>query len=78
MRSFLPRSSSAKEQKNEEGSSGGRTHLYLNVYDLSPINNYLYWFGFGIFHSGIEGVVFFLVGKAVLVIIDAIFISFSC
>ncbi|KAL0913834.1 hypothetical protein M5K25_017324 [Dendrobium thyrsiflorum] len=54
MRSFLPRSSSAKEQKNGEGSSGSRTHLYLNVYDLSPINNYLYWFGFGIFHSGIE------------------------
>ncbi|XP_020674485.1 deSI-like protein At4g17486 isoform X2 [Dendrobium catenatum] len=54
MRSFLPRSSSAKEHKNGEGSSGSRTHLYLNVYDLSPINNYLYWFGFGIFHSGIE------------------------
>jgi len=28
--------------------------LYLNVYDLTPINNYLYWFGLGIFHSGIE------------------------
>jgi hypothetical protein len=28
--------------------------LYLNVYDLTPVNNYLYWFGLGIFHSGIE------------------------
>ncbi|KAL2340440.1 hypothetical protein Fmac_008380 [Flemingia macrophylla] len=30
------------------------THVVLNVYDLTPVNNYLYWFGFGIFHSGIE------------------------
>lgn len=26
----------------------------LNVYDLTPLNNYLYWCGLGIFHSGIE------------------------
>ncbi|KAB2632410.1 deSI-like protein [Pyrus ussuriensis x Pyrus communis] len=31
-----------------------RALLYLNVYDLTPVNNYLYWVGFGIFHSGIE------------------------
>ncbi|KAJ4951883.1 hypothetical protein NE237_028715 [Protea cynaroides] len=30
------------------------TQVYLNVYDLTPINNYMYWFGLGIFHSGIE------------------------
>lgn len=43
----------------EQGSNGSRrTHLYLNVYDLTPINNYLYWFGLGIFHSGIEGMRF--------------------
>ncbi|KAK4265129.1 hypothetical protein QN277_026219 [Acacia crassicarpa] len=30
------------------------TLLVLNVYDLTPINNYLYWVGFGIYHSGIE------------------------
>ncbi|PKA48757.1 DeSI-like protein [Apostasia shenzhenica] len=54
MPSVLPRSSSSKEQRNGEGSGGNRTHLYLNVYDLTPINNYLYWFGLGIFHSGIE------------------------
>ncbi|XVF52559.1 hypothetical protein PTKIN_Ptkin05aG0028300 [Pterospermum kingtungense] len=37
-------------------SSGGSNCalLYLNVYDLTPINNYLYLFGLGIFHSGIE------------------------
>lgn len=31
------------------------TLLYLNVCDLKSINRYLYWFGHGIFHSGIEG-----------------------
>ncbi|XP_027920497.1 deSI-like protein At4g17486 isoform X1 [Vigna unguiculata] len=30
------------------------TLVRLNVYDLTPVNNYVYWFGFGIFHSGIE------------------------
>jgi hypothetical protein len=29
--------------------------VYLNIYDISPLNHYLYWFGLGIFHSGIEG-----------------------
>ncbi|KAK3014407.1 hypothetical protein RJ639_008835 [Escallonia herrerae] len=44
-------SNSSKEQRNGGNS---RATLYLNVYDLTPINNYLYWFGLGIFHSGIE------------------------
>ncbi|KAL3817993.1 hypothetical protein ACJIZ3_003898 [Penstemon smallii] len=43
--------SSPKEQSIGEKS---RAMLYLNVYDLTPMNNYLYLFGFGIFHSGIE------------------------
>ncbi|KAG7989161.1 hypothetical protein I3843_03G223300 [Carya illinoinensis] len=30
------------------------TQVVLNVYDLTPLNNYMSWFGFGIFHSGIE------------------------
>ncbi|XP_062149526.1 deSI-like protein At4g17486 isoform X2 [Alnus glutinosa] len=30
------------------------TQVVLNVYDLTPLNNYTVWFGFGIFHSGIE------------------------
>lgn len=32
-----------------------RYMVHLNVYDLTPANNYLYVFGVGIFHSGIEG-----------------------
>lgn len=40
--------------KEEEDGDGGSL-LYLNVYDLTPVNNYLYWVGLGIFHSGIEG-----------------------
>ncbi|XP_071710079.1 deSI-like protein At4g17486 isoform X2 [Rutidosis leptorrhynchoides] len=28
--------------------------VYLNVYDLTPINGYAYWAGVGIFHSGVE------------------------
>lgn len=39
---------------NDNGGSG-KTHIYLNIYDISPVNNYLYCFGLGIFHSGIEG-----------------------
>ncbi|XP_042506570.1 deSI-like protein At4g17486 isoform X2 [Macadamia integrifolia] len=50
MRSFLWSSASTNEQNN----GGNRAQLYLNVYDLTPINNYLYWFGLGIYHSGIE------------------------
>ncbi|XP_074357357.1 deSI-like protein At4g17486 isoform X1 [Apium graveolens] len=45
-------SSSSREQKQNGGSN--YAPLYLNVYDLTPINNYLYWVGLGIFHSGIE------------------------
>ncbi|KAM7494053.1 hypothetical protein LguiB_028662 [Lonicera macranthoides] len=44
-------SSSSKEERN---GGSNRALLYLNVYDLTPVNNYLYWFGLGIFHSGIE------------------------
>ncbi|KAK1413941.1 hypothetical protein QVD17_29678 [Tagetes erecta] len=28
--------------------------VFLNVYDLTPFNSYSIWFGFGIFHTGIE------------------------
>ncbi|KAG6394991.1 hypothetical protein SASPL_145582 [Salvia splendens] len=43
--------SSPREQKNSDKS---QAPLYLNVYDLTPINNYLYWVGCGVIHSGIE------------------------
>ncbi|XP_058104345.1 deSI-like protein At4g17486 isoform X2 [Magnolia sinica] len=52
MQSLLSCSVASKEQRSIGG--GDRTQVYLNVYDLTPINNYLYWFGLGIFHSGIE------------------------
>lgn len=38
----------------EEDNKNTTAHIYLNIYDLTPVNNYMYWFGFGIFHSGIE------------------------
>ncbi|XP_031247911.1 deSI-like protein At4g17486 [Pistacia vera] len=49
-------SSSSSFSLTKEQSSGrsNRVALFLNVYDLTPVNNYLYWFGLGIFHSGIE------------------------
>lgn len=31
-----------------------RAPIYLNVYDVTNLNNYLYWIGLGIFHSAIE------------------------
>lgn len=30
------------------------TPIYLNVYDVTHLNSYLYWLGLGIFHSGVE------------------------
>ncbi|GAB4837933.1 hypothetical protein Ancab_027461 [Ancistrocladus abbreviatus] len=35
-------------------SSPGYAPVYLNVYDLTPINGYVYWAGLGIFHTGVE------------------------
>ncbi|KAH0870782.1 hypothetical protein HID58_077804, partial [Brassica napus] len=43
---------SSEEKKS--GEVAGLTPVYLNVYDLTPVNDYLYWFGIGIFHSGVE------------------------
>ncbi|THU65604.1 hypothetical protein C4D60_Mb05t05390 [Musa balbisiana] len=51
---MLSGSPSEKGLRNGGRDGCGRTHLYLNVYDLTPINKYLYWFGLGVFHSGIE------------------------
>ncbi|XVE98280.1 hypothetical protein REPUB_Repub03eG0092000 [Reevesia pubescens] len=39
---------------NQNAGNNDETNVILNVYDLTPINNYSYWVGFGIFHSGIE------------------------
>ncbi|KAK4853244.1 hypothetical protein QYF36_005859 [Acer negundo] len=32
----------------------GLVPVYLNVYDLTPINGYAYWLGLGIYHSGVQ------------------------
>lgn len=50
-----------KDKDKKQGSKKGvtTTNIYLNIYDLTPFNNYLYWFGLGIFHSGIEGIFVF-------------------
>ncbi|KAL9663173.1 hypothetical protein QQ045_028012 [Rhodiola kirilowii] len=37
-----------------EECSPGKTPVYLNVYDLTPVNDCLYWAGIGVFHTGIE------------------------
>ncbi|XP_010254927.1 PREDICTED: deSI-like protein At4g17486 isoform X2 [Nelumbo nucifera] len=36
------------------GYGPGDIPVYLNVYDLTPMNGYVYWAGLGIFHSGVE------------------------
>ncbi|KAK9699900.1 hypothetical protein RND81_08G202700 [Saponaria officinalis] len=33
---------------------GAKIPVYLNVYDLTPINGYAYWFGLGVYHSGVQ------------------------
>ena len=40
------------------GYGPGNSPVYLNVYDLTPMNGYVYWAGLGIFHSGVEGNLF--------------------
>ncbi|KAK9079523.1 hypothetical protein SSX86_001195 [Deinandra increscens subsp. villosa] len=32
----------------------GTVPVYLNVYDLTPINGYAYWVGLGVYHSGVQ------------------------
>ncbi|KAL3655296.1 hypothetical protein CASFOL_001082 [Castilleja foliolosa] len=32
----------------------GTVPVYLNVYDLTPMNGYAYWIGLGIYHSGVQ------------------------
>lgn len=49
---LFPLNSSLFKGQSKEGND--HADLYLNVYDLTPINNYLYWFGLGVFHSAIE------------------------
>lgn len=36
-------------------SDKGKVPVYLNVYDLTPMNGYGYWLGLGAYHSGVQG-----------------------
>ncbi|KAG9155999.1 hypothetical protein Leryth_012071 [Lithospermum erythrorhizon] len=38
-------------KRNEKA---GNVPVYLNVYDLTSINGYAYWFGLGVYHSGVQ------------------------
>ncbi|XP_027361328.1 deSI-like protein At4g17486 isoform X2 [Abrus precatorius] len=51
---WFPLSTSSSSERARESENNSRSLVYLNVYDLTPINNYLYMFGLGIFHSGIQ------------------------
>ena len=57
MRLFPISTSSDSSPREQKISDKSHAPLYLNVYDLTPINNYLYWVGCGVFHSGIEGII---------------------
>ncbi|XP_061345249.1 deSI-like protein At4g17486 [Gastrolobium bilobum] len=46
--------SNLTSQCDDDDDDNTKTLVVLNVYDLTPVNNYMRWFGFGIFHSGIE------------------------
>ncbi|KAL5065042.1 hypothetical protein RYX36_026779 [Vicia faba] len=46
--------SSLQYDDDDNSSKNNGSFVVLNVYDLTPINSYMYWFGLGIFHSGIE------------------------
>ncbi|RAL49361.1 hypothetical protein DM860_012794 [Cuscuta australis] len=40
--------------KSSVYNSPGNAPVYVNVYDLTPVNGYFYWAGVGVFHTGIE------------------------
>ncbi|CAK7336283.1 unnamed protein product [Dovyalis caffra] len=41
-------------RKNLSCYDTGSVPVYLNVYDLTPINGYAYWLGLGVYHSGVQ------------------------
>ncbi|MED6186321.1 hypothetical protein PIB30_065550 [Stylosanthes scabra] len=41
-------------KSSRNGVVSGSVPVYLNVYDLTPINGYAYWFGLGVYHSGVQ------------------------
>ncbi|GJW95418.1 deSI-like protein isoform X1 [Tanacetum coccineum] len=47
-------SSSSSSNSSERNMDSDDTQVFLNVYDLTPVNHYSIWLGVGIFHSGIQ------------------------
>ncbi|KAJ1429177.1 PPPDE putative peptidase domain [Sesbania bispinosa] len=43
-----------RKSSSRNGVVSGSVPVYLNVYDLTPINGYAYWFGLGVYHSGVQ------------------------
>ncbi|XP_062089952.1 deSI-like protein At4g17486 [Humulus lupulus] len=41
-------------RKSCNNADNGSVPVYLNVYDLTPINGYAYWLGLGVYHSGVQ------------------------
>ncbi|KAK0580143.1 hypothetical protein LWI29_037026 [Acer saccharum] len=41
-------------RKNSSFVEKGSVPVYLNVYDLTPMNGYAYWLGLGVYHSGVQ------------------------
>ncbi|CAN0899721.1 DeSI-like protein At4g17486 [Linum grandiflorum] len=39
---------------SRSGERKGSVPVFLNVYDLTPINGYAYWLGLGVYHSGVQ------------------------
>ncbi|XP_054825213.1 deSI-like protein At4g17486 isoform X2 [Prosopis cineraria] len=46
--------SNPNSESEQDGGKKNSAMVHLNVYDLTPMNNYFYMFGIGIYHSGIE------------------------
>ncbi|KAJ8560657.1 hypothetical protein K7X08_022517 [Anisodus acutangulus] len=40
--------------KNSVQNGRGAVPVYLNVYDLTPMNGYAHWLGLGVYHSGVQ------------------------
>ncbi|KAJ9189929.1 hypothetical protein P3X46_001177 [Hevea brasiliensis] len=43
-----------RKKLSSDDDTGGSVPVYLNVYDLTPINGYAYWLGLGVYHSGVQ------------------------
>lgn len=72
-------SNSVSQLGGIDGNKSYETQVVLNVYDLTPLNNYTVWFGLGIFHSGIEGENSFLFILSFLVLcVQAIWVRLHC